>query len=284
MSLESIKVVEKRECTGHLRQKHIGWFVVQKNTETFWWQFSTTLHTGTRIYQTSRTSLGFSATKKETSSLFPIFSTVFYLKKTSLEKSRSNLYHGYFIRTFFSGTSSTRRSVKFPPRVRPPRRDPPPAALIRFRCAKLHRVCDAAGNSKDCQHEVIFLWLKETIFDVCLCWHFVNCFEDVKDVMLYMLLSFIIYLILRMVCVFSSIVCMAPLFWHNMCFGKRGAERKARHLCYLNPNEQVNFTDSLLFFLFSPGSPPHQKKRCSYVLCWVLCWSWCIKTGKKWSV
>ena len=113
--------------------------------------------------------IGVFATKKETSSLFPIFSTVFYLKKTSLEKSRSNLYHGYFIRTFFSGTSSTRRSVKFPPRVRPPRRDPPPAALIRFRCAKLHRVCDAAGNSKDCQHEVIFLWLKETIFDVCLC-------------------------------------------------------------------------------------------------------------------
>ena len=104
------------------------------------------------------------------------------------------------------------------------------------------------------------------MFDVCLCWHFVNCFEDVKDVMLYMLLSFIIYyiyyyLILRMVCVFSLIVCMAPLLWHNMCFGKRGAERKARHLCYLNPNEQVNFTDSLLRFFFFTRIPPPPKKK-----------------------
>jgi len=40
------------------------------------------------------------------------------------------------------------------------KRDPPPAALIRFRCAKLHRVASASGDSKDSEYNTIYDVLK----------------------------------------------------------------------------------------------------------------------------
>ncbi|CAK9009951.1 unnamed protein product [Durusdinium trenchii] len=54
------------------------------------------------------------------------------------------------------------------------KRDPPPAALIRFRCAKLHRVSDAAGNSKDSEYNTIYDVLKSRGWketDVDTEWH-----------------------------------------------------------------------------------------------------------------
>eukprot|EP00434_Breviolum_minutum_P005916 symbB.v1.2.005217.t1/scaffold266.1/size251003/14 len=62
-----------------------------------------------------------------------------------------------------------------------PRREPPPAALIRFRCAKLHRVCDAAGNSKDSEYNTIYDVLKSRGWketDVDNEWHIFWCDKD----------------------------------------------------------------------------------------------------------
>ena len=154
------------------------------------------------------------------------------------------------------------------------RREPPPAALIRFRCAKLHRVCDAAGNSKDevvntkwvfpqngwfimANHmkmddlggntpvfgntQVIFFWLKrQWLFDVCLHVDILcRCFEDV------MLSSYN-----------SDGLCVCLFVFLKFCShrtslltcGLVGAEGKARHLCY--SNQQVNKTILRSRFVF----------------------------------
>lgn len=61
------------------------------------------------------------------------------------------------------------------------KRDPPPAANIRFRCAKLHRVTDAAGNSKDSEYNTIYDVLKSRGWketDVDTEWHIFWCDKD----------------------------------------------------------------------------------------------------------
>lgn len=61
------------------------------------------------------------------------------------------------------------------------KRDPPPAANIRFRCAKLHGVTDAAGNSKDSEYNTIYDVLKSRGWketDVDTEWHIFWCDKD----------------------------------------------------------------------------------------------------------
>lgn len=76
------------------------------------------------------------------------------------------------------------------------------------------------------------------------CWHFVSIFWRCYVIILQ----------------FGWFVCVC-LCWHNMWFGKRGAEGKARHLCYSNQQVNKSILRSRFFW-------------CSFFLFW--CWAWCI--------